>query len=734
MGVRARRRDRRQASLAVGTARAGDVAGWQAHDKAALVAAGIGAGAAFAAGALDPFAFALAAAALAVAWGRGRGAALARLLERPRVFTALSAVYLPVFFVDLFLSGSGPVAALDRLVVFLLVAEVLSGNPRLTHRPVLLGLLLVVSTAAETTEIWFALPMAAFVLAAIAAQLRTTMLEHQPAGETAPPTLRAGPLAGVTVGSLVLGTLIFFSIPRIGAGWGRQLATQKGQSETSLETGLAESVSLGTVGRVKIRRRVAFKATLSDTTLVNPDAIYWRARPFSRWTGQGWIEDTGDRGVVLTLPVGRAVRVPGEPPSESAGLVAEIDMRLDRAPALIAPGRVTWIKTPVGTQLLASSDGALTHPEGRIPRRYEVAVRTPRAPRLGAPASGPAGAPPIVETREAIASRNLRREYPGSGEDTKRGIGAVYLETGMQPDTVLSWARGVAPDQSDPLRIARAFVADLSRRPYDLDTRGIDPSRPIASFLEGAPGHCEYFASAMVLGLRARGIPSRVVGGFLGADRATFGREYVVRESRAHMWVEAHIPGSGWTTFDPTPEEGRDPPSQWQGALRDGWERMVLTWDALVIGFDISNQADIVVWAREAFASAKDHLMRHGALIASLLGTLAAGVFLLVARRRRRGVVSGPGISGIPEVYRRFLVHAAHRGVRPAPGETARELAGRAGDALGDPQDVALVSLSYERQRFGGLEPSRDEIASVRAALGRLLRSRPARAPTAVLP
>lgn len=715
---------------------------WQAHDKAALIAAGIGAGAAVAAGALDPFAFALTAVALALAWGRGRGSAIARFVERPRLFTVISAVYLPVFFLDLFVSGSGPVAALDRLVVFLLIAEILSGNPRLTHRPLLLGLLLLVSTAAETTEVWFALPMAAFVLAAIAAQLRTTMLEHQPAGEAAPPTLRLGPLAGVTMGSLALGVLIFFSIPRIGAGWGRQLATQRGQAEANLETGLAESVSLGTVGKVKVRRRVAFKATLSDTSHVDAESIYWRARPFSRWTGQGWIEDTGDRPVVMTLPVGSRVRLPGEPPSEAPGLVAEIDMRLDKAPALIAPGRAMWIKTPISTQLLASSDGAVTHPDGRIPRRYEVAVRALREAVTEPPASG--GETEILPVAanaankdETIANRNLAREYPGAGEDSRRTIARVYLETGAQPPEVLSWARGVASDQTDALRIARAFVADLSKRPYSLDTRSIDPSRPIASFLEGAPGHCEYFASAMVLGLRARGIPARVVGGFLGADRATFGREFVVREARAHMWVEAHVPGSGWTTFDPTPAEGRSPPSEWQGALRDGWERVVITWDSLVIGFDISDQADVLVSAREALDRAKDLLMRRRPEISvslAAIAAIAAIVLGLFTRRRRRRGGAGPGSSGIPDAYRRLLAHAARRGIRPLPGETAREFAGRAGEALGDASDVAIISLLYERERFGGQIPSAAEAAKVKEALARLVRGRPARPVPPALP
>src|SRR5262249_41587822 len=280
--------------------------------------------------------------------------------------------------------------------------------------------------------------------------------------------------------------------------------------------------------------RIAFKAKLSGSRRIDADSIYWRARPFSLWTGQGWVEDKGEQGVLMTLPVGRTVRLPGESSTDSPGLIAQIEMRIDKTPTLIAPGRPMWIKAPVGTQLYASSDGALTPPAGRTPRLYEVAVRPLRAPTIEADAQGGAGeALPVTLDKEAIAIRNLAREYPGAGEDPRPTIAPVYLEAGEQPADVAPRAHGSAPDQTDPLRIARAFVTELSKRPYSLDTRGIDPAHPIVSFLHGAPAHCEYFASAMVLGLRERGIPARVVGGFLGADRSTFGGEYVVRESRA---------------------------------------------------------------------------------------------------------------------------------------------------------------------------------------------------------
>lgn len=54
-------------------------------------------------------------------------------------------------------------------------------------------------------------------------------------------------------------------------------------------------------------------------------------------------------------------------------------------------------------------------------------------------------------------------------------------------------------------------------------------------------GHCEYFAGALTLMLRAIGVPARVVVGF-AREPDPNGKPTVVRQSDAHSWVEAYIP------------------------------------------------------------------------------------------------------------------------------------------------------------------------------------------------
>ena len=81
-------------------------------------------------------------------------------------------------------------------------------------------------------------------------------------------------------------------------------------------------------------------------------------------------------------------------------------------------------------------------------------------------------------------------------------------------------------------------------------------------------GHCEYFAAAAALLLRAAGIPSRYATGFAVIERSALEDAYVVRGRHAHAWTRAWV-GGRWIDLDTTPadwfgEEAREAPF-WQG-------------------------------------------------------------------------------------------------------------------------------------------------------------------------
>lgn len=76
---------------------------------------------------------------------------------------------------------------------------------------------------------------------------------------------------------------------------------------------------------------------------------------------------------------------------------------------------------------------------------------------------------------------------------------------------------------------------------------------PLGAFLlEHRTGHCEYFATASALLLRAAGIPTRYAIGYSVHEYSSLEKQYVVRGKNAHAWNLVYLDGK-WQELDPTP-------------------------------------------------------------------------------------------------------------------------------------------------------------------------------------
>jgi transglutaminase-like putative cysteine protease len=72
---------------------------------------------------------------------------------------------------------------------------------------------------------------------------------------------------------------------------------------------------------------------------------------------------------------------------------------------------------------------------------------------------------------------------------------------------------------------------------------------PIDDALTARKGVCQDFAHIMITLVRELRIPCRYVSGYLFHADAEKAR---AAEGASHAWVEALLPGLGWTEFDPT--------------------------------------------------------------------------------------------------------------------------------------------------------------------------------------
>lgn len=90
--------------------------------------------------------------------------------------------------------------------------------------------------------------------------------------------------------------------------------------------------------------------------------------------------------------------------------------------------------------------------------------------------------------------------------------------------------------------------------PYTLQTSDLPEDTDFVDYFlfEEKEGYCTYFASAMAVMARSIEIPTRYVEGFRMSEEKENENLYIVREDKAHAWVEAYIPGTGWLSFEPT--------------------------------------------------------------------------------------------------------------------------------------------------------------------------------------
>jgi transglutaminase-like putative cysteine protease len=197
-------------------------------------------------------------------------------------------------------------------------------------------------------------------------------------------------------------------------------------------------------------------------------------------------------------------------------------------------------------------------------------------------------------------------------------------------------AEEVAGRFEDPAeKVRRITTLFHTQFEYGYDFPFESEETALEEFLLKRPAaHCEFFATATALMLRSQGVPTRYINGFVVQERSLDNTYFVVRLKHAHAWLEAYLPGQGWTTVDPTPpgvlEEPNTPNSS---RLRAVLEHLSNSWRQLIAWLRMS-PTDMLQRARSFLGS------RSGSEVLMLLGLVAAGWGVSrwwKGRRRRPG-------------------------------------------------------------------------------------------------
>jgi transglutaminase-like putative cysteine protease len=100
----------------------------------------------------------------------------------------------------------------------------------------------------------------------------------------------------------------------------------------------------------------------------------------------------------------------------------------------------------------------------------------------------------------------------------------------------------------DPLQLLRDLNSIVNREiAYMPKSTRVDS--PVDDALAQRQGVCQDYAHIMIALVRRMGIPCRYVSGYLFHREGENTRS---AQGATHAWIEAYLPGLGWTGFDPT--------------------------------------------------------------------------------------------------------------------------------------------------------------------------------------
>jgi transglutaminase-like putative cysteine protease len=537
--------------------------------------------------------------------------------------------------------------AFTLAMVLVAALKLLEAKDRAGRR--LVALLQLVSCGLIAAQLPDLLPSLVQLLAAVLALAGLLQLES---GQSLAWRVLLRRSVQVLAAALPVALVLFVLVPRIGP-FGPGL----GGPGARASTGLSDSLDPGSIASLVSDQAPAARVSFSSNQSPPPEQRYWRVLVHPRFTGSSWERDPNNetRRPAAALP----------PAARSGQGNDQI--------WLVEPSRFTAVPwdgraRPLETNLRPEANGELRLLRPALERRSYR----------------------LLEQREPL---NWQRQPPSWAD--------LDLPSGQNPRLRALGERWAA--QPDPAARVEAARAWFQRQNFRYTTvPGALPARDgLDAFLfERGEGFCGHYASAFSALMRAAGVPSRVVSGYLGGSwvEPISGASYLeLRQSNAHAWSEVWLPGEGWQQVDPTTWiQGSDAVQaagratqanqfwllarEWRWLQRQWWG-LDMAWSRWWLGFDQAQQDALLNGLLGANRWALGWLILAGVAI-------GLGVALLGLHRLNRAPAGG--LSGDTAELLRQL---RRLGIEPAAGETLEQLTRRAAAAWPELAD-ALAQLA----------------------------------------
>ena len=517
--------------------------------------------------------------------------------------------------------------------------------------------------------------------------------------------MRRLPVAALTLITfiVILAVPLFFLLPRVGgAGIGGNEDNVRAQS------GFGDSVELGRIGDIQQNNNVVMRVRI-DGDDGRGKGYKWRGIALDTFNNRSW---------------SRTKAAAKEPLVRSDRDIIQLDYASGRENLTVQTIYLEPLDTPVLFAL-----PRVIGVQGNFPSLLRDKHDAVTFTRVGERISYR-----VLSDRSLPSPAELRSDRADYGEEIYN-----YLQLPEDIDPrIAELAEQITAGARNRYDTAARMESYLQNNfGYTLEMRA-GGSQPLADFLFNVrEGHCEYFATAMAVMLRTRGIATRVVNGFSQGDYNETADVWVVRQKNAHSWVEDYFPGeNAWVTFDPTPFSGQVPGGAAGGlTARFGkyLEALETFWIQYFVAFDNQEQRSLFISVRRGFADYQsktsgwmntvsiqvsewwaevrgDHGMEtsfsalgRGAifLIAAVLGILLfvwlyRKVVSLKVWQRLWDRIFGPRHASIVEFYERMVRVLAEKGFTRDPHQTPLEFA----YAVGAPEALKITE-KYNHVRFG---------------------------------
>lgn len=619
-----------------------------------------------------------------------------------RTITILTICYSIFFAIDYLWLSRDFLQSTVHLVFFLAVMKIMSARTNRDYlNTAVIAFLELLAAALLSINLNFFIFLATYLLFAMAA---LTSAEIRRSMHNAKSTARGGVrlfhprLAALSVlistGILVITVGLFFILPRTAdAAFSRLI------SHRIHLPGFSTQVTLGEIGEVKITSRPIMHVRMFSREV--PPALKWRGGALAEFDGKRWSNPPGE-DFPIPLENGQARLL--DPPLNQTKLNYHVDLNAIETDALFLAGIPWQIEMRSRTLYRTRADG---YRLGHIPAQgfrydaYSIVDEPPERRVVQRPG-------PVLP----LAARERFLQLP-----------RIDLRI---HDLAVRYAAGMPDDLARARSIERRLQSEYG---YSLNLLKHEVQDPLANFLfDRRKGHCEYFASAMTVMLRSIGMPARIVTGFQTGTWNPITELWVIRASDAHSWVEAWIPGYGWSTFDPTPADPRSGVTSIFNQLALYADAAETFWQDWVVSYDMGRQGTLadrmeqgarrvglrwfdgvgrmdIEWKAASIALLKKYglpVLLGAGLVAWIWLAGPPLLKLLRIRHRVRKARRGQGsVADATLLYERMLHLLGRRGYHKPAWFTPREFA----DSL--PQStlrpiVLDFTNAYNALRFGG--------------------------------